>query len=237
MPQEPRQTPQLLTIPKPGERVPLDPTPLAKTNPGLARLVDFLGGLTGLKDALTPESSTATVVGAGLSSLLPVIGAVGGGLKKVAAPIKAYHGSPHDFDKFDISKAGSTTDRGLLGKGLYFSTDENVATTRPHRYEVELGIQNPLSVKIDKWESNKTEAVTKALGIHADSSADDITKAVKAKGFDSVVLDYSPLGYKKQEIAVFDDAIIDIMKKYGFPLATAAAMQSYMRDQQKKKGQ
>ena len=41
--------------------------------------------------------------------------------------IKAYHGSPYDFDKFDASKIGTGEGAQAYGHGLYFSEAEPVA--------------------------------------------------------------------------------------------------------------
>lgn len=41
--------------------------------------------------------------------------------------IKAYHGSPHDFDKFDMSKIGTGEGAQAYGHGLYFAEKEAVA--------------------------------------------------------------------------------------------------------------
>lgn len=41
--------------------------------------------------------------------------------------IRAYHGSPHDFDRFDISKIGTGEGAQAYGRGLYFAENENVA--------------------------------------------------------------------------------------------------------------
>tara|TARA_R100000388_G_scaffold94971_1_gene84618 strand:- start:2353 stop:3975 length:1623 start_codon:yes stop_codon:yes gene_type:complete len=41
--------------------------------------------------------------------------------------ILAYHGSPHTFDKFDISKMGTGEGAQAYGRGLYFSENEEVA--------------------------------------------------------------------------------------------------------------
>lgn len=48
-------------------------------------------------------------------------------LPRVANPIKAYHGSPHDFDKFDLSKIGTGEGAQAYGPGLYFAENEGVA--------------------------------------------------------------------------------------------------------------
>lgn len=41
--------------------------------------------------------------------------------------ITAYHGSPHDFDQFDISKLGTGEGAQAYGHGLYFAGNEGVA--------------------------------------------------------------------------------------------------------------
>jgi hypothetical protein len=41
--------------------------------------------------------------------------------------IRAYHGSPHDFDRFDLSRIGSGEGAQAYGHGLYFAEGENVA--------------------------------------------------------------------------------------------------------------
>ncbi|MFL5063474.1 MAG: hypothetical protein ACJ8FU_08660 [Xanthobacteraceae bacterium] len=44
-----------------------------------------------------------------------------------AGPIRAYHGSPHDFDRFDMSKIGTGEGAQAYGHGLYFAENEGVA--------------------------------------------------------------------------------------------------------------
>lgn len=41
--------------------------------------------------------------------------------------IRAYHGSPHDFDRFDLSKIGTGEGAQAYGHGLYFAGNEAVA--------------------------------------------------------------------------------------------------------------
>ena len=41
--------------------------------------------------------------------------------------IRAYHGSPHDFDKFDMSRIGTGEGAQAFGFGLYFAENEGVA--------------------------------------------------------------------------------------------------------------
>jgi len=51
------------------------------------------------------------------------MGFSGGGLG-----IKAYHGSPYNFDRFDISKIGTGQGASMFSPGLYFAEHEPVAT-------------------------------------------------------------------------------------------------------------
>jgi hypothetical protein len=46
---------------------------------------------------------------------------------RVSSPIKAYHGSPHDFDKFSMDKIGTGEGAQAYGHGLYFAENEGVA--------------------------------------------------------------------------------------------------------------
>jgi hypothetical protein len=46
---------------------------------------------------------------------------------RISNPIRAYHGSPHNFDKFDLSKIGTGEGAQAYGHGLYFAENEGVA--------------------------------------------------------------------------------------------------------------
>ncbi len=56
-------------------------------------------------------------------------GALGAAGAKMVQPegIRAYHGSPHDFDKFDISKIGTGEGAQAYGHGLYFAENPETA--------------------------------------------------------------------------------------------------------------
>jgi hypothetical protein len=53
----------------------------------------------------------------------------GGAVDEDEDGITAYHGSPHDFERFDTSKIGTGEGAQAYGHGLYFAQDENVART------------------------------------------------------------------------------------------------------------
>lgn len=48
-------------------------------------------------------------------------------LVEKAPPIVAYHGSPHKFDQFDLSKIGTGEGAQAYGRGMYFAENEAVA--------------------------------------------------------------------------------------------------------------
>ncbi len=52
---------------------------------------------------------------------------VPGGSGGLGSGIRAYHGSPHNFDKFDIKKIGTGEGAQTYGHGLYFAENEAVA--------------------------------------------------------------------------------------------------------------
>lgn len=53
--------------------------------------------------------------------------------------IKAYHGSPHDFDRFSMDKIGTGEGAQAYGHGLYFA--ENPQTAKNYRDALEYGIE------------------------------------------------------------------------------------------------
>jgi len=139
-------------------------------------------------------------------------------------PIRAYHASPNAFDRFDINKAGSTTDAGDLGRAIYFTTDAQTAmsppfagpgTKMPHRYEASLSVKNPLELLFPSWSADKGKLIREKLGLSANASAREVTDKAQSLGHDSVALDYSPVGYNAKEIAVFNPQLIDILRRYG----------------------
>jgi len=95
------------------------------------RLMDIagmtpVGTATGMYDAgrsLGEGNYGAAALGAVLAGL-PIPGAI---KKEAKAGIRAFHGSPHSFEKFDISKIGSGEGAQAYGHGLYFADAEGTA--------------------------------------------------------------------------------------------------------------
>src|SRR5512139_3976851 len=67
-----------------------------------------------------PAADLAGLVMAGATGAPAMSNAAGMG-------IRAYHGSPYDFNKFDLSKIGTGEGAQAYGHGLYFAENPNVA--------------------------------------------------------------------------------------------------------------
>jgi hypothetical protein len=98
-------------------------------NLGIKEIVPFNPDMeTGQIEALREFSNLHFNQG---GEVRPEMGAGGSGVKaavKMAQDIiKAYHGSPHKFDKFDIGKIGTGEGAQAYGHGLYFADKEGVA--------------------------------------------------------------------------------------------------------------
>lgn len=60
---------------------------------------------------------------------MSVFKAVQAGIEEGAKRIKAYHGSPHNFDKFSTENIGTGEGAQAYGKGMYFAESEGTAET------------------------------------------------------------------------------------------------------------
>jgi hypothetical protein len=76
----------------------------------VSKLGALLGGATALGAALAPQDAEAGIITKGGKKL-----------------IEAWHGSPHVFDKFDISKIGTGEGAQAYGHGLYFADEKGTA--------------------------------------------------------------------------------------------------------------
>ena len=108
------------------------------------RIREFLSELFGIKDAvraykgeMTEDEAQNFALTAALG-VVPMAGEAAPAVRAVedVAPeaaqsivkmIRAYHGSPYDFDKFDLSKIGTGEGAQAYGHGLYFAENPAVA--------------------------------------------------------------------------------------------------------------
>lgn len=81
--------------------------------------------------------------------------------------IRAYHGSPHDFDRFDTSKIGTGEGAQVYGHGLYMAENPSTAQSyKPaggHSYEVGIGAPPEHFLDWDKPLSQQHPAVQEKL--------------------------------------------------------------------------
>lgn len=94
-----------------------------------------------VRAADTPGNALAALasdpVAAGLAGTVGP-GALGRMVRPPPARVRAYHGSPYDFERFDISKLGSGEGAQSFGRGLYFAENEGVA--RSYRDALKRGV-------------------------------------------------------------------------------------------------
>src|SRR4249919_722721 len=75
-------------------------------------------------------------------------------LRDESGAIRAWHGSPHDFDRFDMSKIGTGEGAQAYGHGLYFAENKRVAED----------YRNVLAPSFLKWRDGGLSHVTSGSG-------------------------------------------------------------------------
>ena len=125
--------------------------------------------------------------------------------------VMAYHGTnAPPFQRFDPSRRGSSTDDGFLGAGFYASTDPAVGRASKTTLRLIVRLERPLRLTMPTWEADKRRLVNDALGTRG-LRGEAITREAERHGYDGVVLDYSPLGYRHQEVVAFDPDEIEVV--------------------------
>jgi hypothetical protein len=128
---KPKPKPNEGTVPKSGQTV--APTDVAgEMKRAREQAVQFGGEVTGVTDVrrvLSGETPWAEAIGAAIPGVLggPEVKAAEKAAPAVKAGIRAFHGSPHDFPAFDISKIGTGEGAQAYGHGLYFAENPAVA--------------------------------------------------------------------------------------------------------------
>lgn len=131
----------------------------------------------------------------------------------IGKPLLLYHGTNEKFDVFDATKAGMGNDRGMRGRGFYFSPSiKTAASYGAHVMQVHVCIRNPF----DPNDFQSKKAMAQRLGI--DDGVFEFlpgeefrvyqpfsglfTSALKDARYDGVIY------LKKQEIIAFGPAQI-----------------------------
>jgi len=168
-----------------GEISPLDAAAMS------TMLVPGVGDVTGLAADVDmymrdPESRNIPNYLLTAAGALPFLPAA----SQVRKGIKAYHGSPHSFDRFSTEQIGTGEGAQAYGQGLYFTESEDVA--RGYRD----ALTEPLRVD-GKRISNMTSDYTELKLLESDF---DIDKAIKLI---------------EREMSGFDDSVIGKIRKKG----------------------
>lgn len=79
-----------------------------------------------------------------MGAAFPPLVAVGAGMK-LPRGIRAFHGSPYDFDKFSLDKIGTGEGAQAYGRGLYFAENEGIA--RNYRDTLSAGAKGRASLE------------------------------------------------------------------------------------------
>jgi hypothetical protein len=176
------------------------------------------------------------------------------GLSNQPFGIRAYHGSPYDFDRFDMSKIGTGEGRQEYGHGLYFTRNPNLAEAykndplslsfgrfegeerpKPGRmYEVNINADPEHFIDLDKPLSEQSEHVRNALRgmnmlpdntvglqlaqrFHAGERPERTSEILRNAGIPGLkyLEGETARGGTAHNYVVFDDKLIDIIKKYG----------------------
>lgn len=99
---------------------------MGTTGMGLLDFIPVAGQLLQAQEAIR-SGDTDMLAMALMPGSKQVKAATGSADDAAKAGIRAYHGSPHDFDKFDMSKIGTGEGAQAYGHGLYFAEAEDVA--------------------------------------------------------------------------------------------------------------
>ena len=119
-------------MPDPLEALSKAKTIQAGTSPAGETVESILEVLFGALGIPLPGPETQSQRGGALLGAALPFGAAGPIRRMLSAkPIRAYHGSPHDFDKFSAEKIGTGEGAQAYGHGLYFAEQE--ATAKAYR--------------------------------------------------------------------------------------------------------
>jgi len=153
---------------------------MGTTGMGLLDFIPVAGQLLQAQEAIR-SGDTDMLAMALMPGSKQVKAATGSADDAAKAGIRAYHGSPHDFDKFDMSKIGTGEGAQAYGHGLYFAEAEDVAksyrdTLSSKRVRVEGPVLSPAHehakrlmemtvgpAKGNAFESHSVDAALKSL--------------------------------------------------------------------------
>jgi hypothetical protein len=113
--------------------------------------------------------------------------AEGGAVDDDDEGLTAYHGSPHDFEQFDINKIGTGEGAQAYGHGLYFAENEPVAKQYRDnllgRWAITSGSVDNLP---DRWQMAIYETMKKPAGEIRDNAINELKSKIPSEYADQI---------------------------------------------------
>lgn len=141
-------------------------------------------------------------------------------IKEGKAKGVVFHGTKTDFSEFDFDKAGTVTDTGSFGEGVYFTPDVEIAKAfsgdKGFIKTAKVELENPFVVNFEKNPETLGE-----VALWDTLTSKEITKRLKAKGHDGVVVFDAVTGENITDIVVFSSKSISKLSTLAQPTPTA----------------
>jgi hypothetical protein len=143
--------------------------------------------------------------------------------------IKAYHGSPYDFDKFDAKKIGTGEGNQSYGNGLYFAGSEDVASQYRHALASHLAGKVPRPAReilngLGDLGFDDSQQAWEAIRTHGDWRQRWDVGGAPADAIDDYVRQLPPAGRTYEvEIGVPEDSLLDYDSPFGKNSGVVAA--------------
>ena len=115
-----------------------------------------------------------------------ILNAVRAGLEEGAKRIKAYHGSPHDFDKFSTENIGTGEGAQAYGHGLYFA--EREGTAKAYRDNLKGNIVTRSDGVQKTYGQHITDVENAIKAEHPNLHSDNVNRAAKSVIDDNLTL-------------------------------------------------
>ena len=137
--------------------------------------------------ALGPGGRAARLAGAGALAALEPSEAEASRFRRL---VRAYHGSPHKFEEFDISKIGTGEGAQAYGRGLYFAENEDVA--RDYRNKLSKSTIETASGRLHPYSSSAADEIAGDLMVGANPQVrypaeDAIGSMVRGQSLDNAI--------------------------------------------------
>jgi hypothetical protein len=176
-----------------------------------------------------------------IADSLMLSGAVTGGSAFAPKPrnamsmgIRAYHGSPHSFDKFSMSKIGTGEGAQVYGHGLYFAENEDIA--RGYREALKpgkgLGPEDTASRVLEVHGGDRDAAIS-ALRTAIDRANannapyEEVQRLMQAKNILNVQPERATGSMYEVDIAANPEAFLDWDKPMGEQLDVASKIPAW----------